>query len=147
RTMDKMKAEGKIGPDWEIFPTAVHSPADKAGADFLLVNKKTGEFHILDATSNPDKLTDPTSKNVASIRQKGIIHFDRTWFDRMGGLRVDDLDAAISSGASGFEKRLSQQLEELTQQASPFKLGETPFPDFRTSDPSATGRQIDEFKA
>ncbi|MBZ0189220.1 MAG: hypothetical protein K8F91_23450, partial [Candidatus Obscuribacterales bacterium] len=148
RTMDRMlkdmKQNGDIGPDWQVYPTAKDSPADLAGADFLLVNQKTGDFHILDATANPEKFANPGQHNVPHIRQKGLIFFENNWFDEIGSIKVDDTRVGVD--AQEFQTRLREQLAELTREPSPFRLGETPLPDPRQSlTPEGNRAQIDQF--
>ncbi len=130
---EQLHDSGLESKGWEVYPTAIKSPADAVGADYLLVNKKTGEFHLLDATSNPDKMP-------PAIRAAGVIQFEPRWFDILGALRVEEFPEA-----QDFPGRLRQQLEGLTRTSSPFKLGECPFPDFRRLTPDEAKVQVDTF--
>ncbi len=136
----KLKAEGRISADWEVYPTEMGSPADKVGADFLLVNKKTGAFHMLDATQRGEK------PNIYSLRAGGVITFDRELFDIGGKLKLPTdhgAPADIEIAAIDFKADLEAQIEGLTKTESHFKLGETPVGDVRKTTPDATKEQVD----
>ncbi|MCA9815273.1 MAG: hypothetical protein KC652_09160, partial [Cyanobacteria bacterium HKST-UBA01] len=40
---------------WTVLQSQKFSAADQAGGDYILLNRKTGEYHVLDATERPDK--------------------------------------------------------------------------------------------
>lgn len=126
-----LKAQGLDKAGWEIFPTQIHSPADKVGADYLLVNTKTGEFHILDATSNPNK-------DAPLIRKEGVVSFENRWFDQSGALRVHDIPEARE-----FQKKLGEQLVDLTGSKSLLRLGVTPFPQSTDTSLGTAKSQVD----
>lgn len=111
---------------WEVFPTEQHSPADKVGADFLLINKTTGDMHLLDATTNPNK-------NAPAIRRSGVVYFDKAWFDPIGTLLPpSEISAARQIGRSTFESDVLQVLHDTagSSSRSPLNINE-PFPEFR----------------
>ncbi|MBX9686006.1 MAG: hypothetical protein K2X27_04840 [Candidatus Obscuribacterales bacterium] len=120
-----LKREGKISADWEIFPSQAQSPGDKVGADFLLVNTKTGAFHFLDATANPNK------ENVFRLRADGVILVDNALFDQFGSLKVDNPDMT-GIRATDLRDDMLRQIESLTKSKTPFRLGTdgTPMPSF-----------------
>ncbi|MBX9670655.1 MAG: hypothetical protein K2X93_23835 [Candidatus Obscuribacterales bacterium] len=134
----QLKNSNRIGPDWELYPTEPGSPADKIGADILLVNTKTGKFFILDPTQREAK------GNVFNLRRNGVILFDNNYFDRGGALKQVDPDNPqdIETRAQEFRLQLSKQIENLTKSEPDFKLGETPLPDIQRSTPEATQWQI-----
>jgi hypothetical protein len=37
-TLTTLQKQGKVGNEWEVYPTKAGSPADKIGADYILVN-------------------------------------------------------------------------------------------------------------
>lgn len=127
--MLKEKALDKAG--WEVFPTQIHSPADKVGADYLLVNTKTGALHLLDATSNPNK-------DAPFIRKDGVILFENRWFDQSGALKTDE-----NVEAKEFQTRLGKQLVDLTRSNSLLRLGQTPFPDITDTELDSAKQQVD----
>ncbi|MDX1987136.1 MAG: hypothetical protein SFV17_10670 [Candidatus Obscuribacter sp.] len=136
--LPRLKQQNKISQDWQIYPSEAGSPLDRAGADFILVNKKTGDVHFLDATANADK------KNVFKIREEGVIHIDHEIFDVSGALKVDDLDVNIASRARDFKPELEQQILSLVESPAALKLGADgpPLPSLtRASDADAT-RQL-----
>lgn len=133
-----LKQENKISQDWQIYPSEAGSPLDRAGADYILVNSKTGDVHFLDATSNSDK------RNVFKIREEGVIHIDNEIFDVSGALKVDDFDADIASRARDFKPELERQILSLVQSPAALRLAADgpPLPSLtRTSDADAT-RQL-----
>jgi hypothetical protein len=126
-----------ISPEWQVFPTQPRSPADRCGADYLMVNSRTGEFHILDATVNSEKVA--TQKSIAQMRSGGVIEYDSSWFSR-GLLDGDNPDAAL------FRQNLVQQLKELSNQPSLLKFGDTPFPDVQERDTQTSLAQVKRFQ-
>jgi hypothetical protein len=139
--LSELQSRGVIGREWEMFPTAIGSGADKVGADYLLVNKKNGEFTLLDPTSNPDK------KNVALMRKDGAIQYDARWIDESGALKVDlsePLD--IQEGVRIFQTDLRSRLTRLTGKSHLLNLNEAPFPAvLPPSNPEAVQKGIDRF--
>lgn len=136
--LPRLKQQNKISQDWQIYPSEAGSPLDRAGADYILVNKKTGDVHFLDATANSDK------KNVFKIREDGVIHIDNEIFDVSGALKVDDLDVDLAARARDFKPELEQQILSLVQSPSALRLGADgpPLPSLtRASDADAT-RQL-----
>ncbi len=142
-----LKAEGKIAKEWNVYPTEAGSPADAIGADFVLLNSKTGEFHMLDATSNDSKYSKPADHNVALMREPGLIYYEKPWFDEMGKLRVDrSEDAPIRDKVAQFQRDLKAQLIDLTHTTSLLNLGEAPLPSvIKLEDPTAKQAQINSF--
>ncbi len=134
----QLKNGNRSYQDWELYPTEPGSPADKIGADILLVNTKTGKFFILDPTQREVK------GNVFNLRRDGVILFDNNYFDRGGALKQFDKDnpREIDSRAQEFKRTLSDQIKRLLDSASDFKLGETPLPDIQRSTPEATQWQV-----
>ena len=128
--LKQMKASGEIPAGWEVFPTEPGSPADKVGADYILANEKTGEFHFLDATQREDK------GNVFELRREGIILYDPKTFDISGSLKLPDAGEQpldIERKAEAFKADLTERIARMTSSTSPFKLGETPMPDARAT--------------
>ncbi|CAN5507594.1 hypothetical protein BH11CYA1_BH11CYA1_17680 [soil metagenome] len=142
-----LKRDRRISADWQVYPTEAGSPLDRAGSDYLLVNTKTGEFHFLDATSNPEK------SNVFALRRPGVITTENSLFDISGALKVDDPSSSVRAKAISFRPDLEDQILRMTQQPSPFRLGADgpPLPSLtRVSEQEATtqlGQLIDWAKA
>jgi hypothetical protein len=115
---------------WSVYPTAIRSPLDGVGADFLLINHVTGDAHFLDATANAEKgqaeatrknRQDPT-KVVPALRRPGVIHFSHQYFD-FGKLDVSNPEAVQ------WARDVAAQVKDLTSQPAPFNLNDTPLPD------------------
>lgn len=123
KILPELKSQGKIGAEWQLFPTTAQSPADKVGADYLLVNTKTGAFHLLDATLKENK------GNVFALRAGGVIVVDNRLFDALSALKTTD-GGAIGEAATQLKTDISQQITSLTKSNTPFKLGPdgTPMP-------------------
>ena len=123
----QLRSTGLSESGWTVFPTQVHSPADMVGSDFLLVNKNTGELHLLDATGNAEK--DPPS-----IRKDGVIFFRKNWFGMDSPPEADALPGTIGD-----------MLKYLTSQPTLLNLKDMPFPDYRQIDMPTAAKQIGEF--
>jgi len=137
----KLIKEGSIKGDWAVYPTEQGSPADKVGADYILVNRETGEFHFLDATKNPDK------SNVFRMREQGVIVYKSQFFERLGGELIEPNDStrpsAIEQEAREFKSSLEQRIIDLTSQPSQFNLKTTPMPDVVRVSGEQSQAQID----
>lgn len=59
---------------YEVIPLKASVAMDDAGADFILANKKTGDFMFIDPTQKP--LTDESKARLPEIRKQGIISSD-----------------------------------------------------------------------
>lgn len=142
-----LKRDKRISPDWQVYPTEAKSPLDRAGGDYLLVNTKTGDFHFLDATSNPQK------SNVFALREPGVIRTDNGLFDISGALKTDDPSSTVAAQAKNFKPNLEDQILAMTGRPSAFRLGADgpPLPSLtRTSEADATtqlGQLIDWARA
>ncbi|CAN5618526.1 hypothetical protein BH10CYA1_BH10CYA1_57120 [soil metagenome] len=145
--MNTLKSQGKVGKEWNVYPTEAGSPADAIGADYVLINSKTGEFHMLDATSNDSKYSKPEDHNVALMREPGLIYYEKPWFDQMGKLRTDPTeDATIRDHVTQFQSNLAAQLIDLTHTPSLLNLGEAPLPSvIKLEDQTAKQSQINSF--
>ncbi len=132
KLLDELKATGKVGKDWELFPTETHSPADKIGCDVLFLNTKTGEIQKLDFTKDPAKLSDNPDErrkqNVTEIRKDGVILFDKDSRDN-----------------PQFTRDLANQLTALSKKTSLLKVGDCPFPSLEVKNPATTKVEIDRF--
>ena len=115
--VSRLQKEKRIGPDWQVYPTEAGSPLDRAGGDYLLVNTKTGDFHFLDATSNPEK------SNVFELRKPGVIYTENNLFDVSGALKIDDPSSTVRNKATNFKPNLEDQIIYMTQQPAAFRLG------------------------
>jgi len=132
-----LKKDKRISQDWQVYPTEAKSPLDRAGGDYLLVNTRTGDFHFLDATSNPQK------SNVFELRKPGVIRTDNNLFDISGALKVDDPSIIVRNDAINFKPNLEDQILAMTQQPSAFRLGPDgpPLPSLiRTTEAEATAQ-------
>ncbi|MBI5174862.1 MAG: hypothetical protein HY986_18390 [Candidatus Melainabacteria bacterium] len=163
----KLQKEGKIDKDWEIYPTAPQAPLDKVGADYLLVNRKTGEFHILDATSNNEK------KSVFKLREDGVIYVNKQFLDTDGSPLVKatrnqevkptrselanlDLQQRINllndqslpptERAALFLDMLEAKLVKMTSTPSHLKIGTDgpPLPSLKIKSDEDTAKQVSE---
>lgn len=54
---------------WTLHQSFSGSPADAVGMDFILFNKKTGDYHFLDPTLDLD-----SKANISALRQQGVVH-------------------------------------------------------------------------
>ncbi len=148
-----LKRDKRISSDWQVYPTEAHSPLDRTGGDYLLVNTKTGDVHFLDATESEVKIKDPSKKNVFKFRESGIIAVQKNLFDTFGALKIDDTDVGVQIDAINFKPDLEHQILRLTQEPSVFRLGADgpPLPSLtRSTDAEATnqiGQLIDWAKA
>lgn len=139
----------EIGPDWKLFPSKPQSPADKVGADFLLVNTKTGEFHFVDATTNTDK------RNIFDLRARGVIQIaekdadprltGNSLFDQFGSLKVDDENLEKREAAKALGEKVTKQIRELIKEGTPFRLGKdgTPMPSVEVKSDEQTKAEIE----
>lgn len=145
--LNSLKAQGKIERDWEVYPTEAGSPADAIGADYVLVNRRTGEFHMLDATSNDAKFSKPLDHNVSEMREQGLIYYEKPWFDAMGKLRTDPTEPAeIRDGVAQFQRGLRDQLIGLTHSPSLLNFAEAPFPSvLKLEDATSKQTEINNF--
>ncbi len=145
--MNTLKSQGKVDKEWNVYPTEAGSPSDAIGADYVLINGKTGEFHMLDATSNDSKYSKPDDHNVALMREPGLIYYEKPWFDEMGKLRTDPTEEApIRDKVNQFQSDLAAQLIDLTHTPSLLNLGEAPLPSvIKLEDQSAKQAQINSF--
>ncbi len=128
--LPKLKEDGLLGKEWDIFPSVKNSPADKIGADFLLVNRKTGAFQFLDPTLNEDK------KNIFELRRDGVILVESNLFETPGGaLRVDE-EGSIGERATKFQTNLESQIVVLASKPAAFKIGANgiPMPDLEPTE-------------
>jgi hypothetical protein len=141
RVLERLLVEsGYKDRGWEIFPTEQHSPADKVGADFLLINKNTGDMHLLDATGN-------NNKNAPLIRRSGVIFFDKAWFDPLGVLLPNsEIAPGRRGGRDTFEIDVRQVLHDTagSGRRSPLNINE-PFPEFRKIGNAETLEDITTF--
>lgn len=139
--LQQLQDTGLVGRDWALYPTAIGSGADRVGADYLLVNSKTGEFRLLDPTSNPDK------RNIALLRADGIIQFEPRIMDQIGALRTDPEEVPeIRQLVGQFKQDLSKQLVDLTSTPSLLNLHEAPFPSaLPSSSPEAVQKEVERF--
>ncbi len=147
-----MQKDSLISPNWLILPTQAGSPADMIGCDYLLLNRKTGDFHLLDGTSNTQKAENPGAYNVAAIRQNGLIYFEPKWFDAMGKLKLETdksglplINDDISNQVNKFNEDTKNMLYQLTSHNSDFNLTKTPLPSIKVLDPSQTHNEINNF--
>lgn len=143
----QLKAEKRISADWDIFPTepknaaGINSPADQVGADFILVNKKTGDFFFLDATKNPDK------NNVFELRAEGVILYKSEYFDREHGEleqpHKGEKPNERQQKAGEFKDALLERIEKLTNRPADFNLKNTPMPDVVVTTPEQAKAQVE----
>lgn len=123
KILPELKKEGKIGAEWQLYPSVSQSPADKVGADYLLVNTKTGAFHFLDATLKENK------ENVFGLRAGGVLIVDNRLFDEFSALKTNE-GGDIGLAAQKLETDISGQIESLAKSNTPFVIGPdgTPMP-------------------
>lgn len=142
-SLKRQKGDKVISADWQVYPTVTGSPLDRTGADFLLVNTKTGDLHFLDATGNQEKLENLSAKNVYRLRQSGVIGVKNSLFDESGALRTDADELSTATEAIKFRPDLEDQIWRLTQEPSAFRLGADgpPLPSLgRTTEAEATSQ-------
>lgn len=142
KILPELKASGRIPADMEVYPSQPQSPTDKVGGDFLLVNRKTGEFQFLDVTLRTDK------NNVFGLRQGGVIIVENQLFDRMGALKTDE-GGEVGEKAKELRSNLEAQIEGLSRQKSPFKLGAdgTPLPSLSPKSAEETIAEINRLSS
>lgn len=139
RRLDDLQKSGKVSRDWQIEPGMIGGAADNAKADFIMVNKRTGEIHILDATANEVKINNENGK-LSPLRERGIIPFDPKAFD----VRAAASDVHSDVAMANLEKKIDHVLQDLSKTPSALVLGDTPFPPTHTR--GATESQIDDLK-
>jgi len=112
---------------WEIYQSAKDSPADKAHMDFVLMNRKTGQYYFLDSTAK--------DKNTGDLWRRGIIKYSGSDFD--GGAATD-----------AYLDKLGKQLRDLTSKQSPLNLNDFPPPSLKKLDTDqATMQSLEDFQA
>jgi uncharacterized protein YneR len=139
RRLDDLQKSGKVSRDWQIEPGMIGGAADNAKADFIMVNRRTGEIHILDATANEVKINNENGK-LSPLRERGIIPFDPKAFD----MRAAASDVHSDVAMANLEKKIDDVLQDLSKTPSPLILGDTPFPPTHTR--GTTESQIDDLK-
>ncbi|MBX9573819.1 MAG: hypothetical protein K2X77_33290 [Candidatus Obscuribacterales bacterium] len=139
RRLEQLQKEGKVSRDWQVEPGLIGGAADNAKADFMLVNKETGEIHILDATANEVKINNENNR-LSPIRERGIIPFDPKAFD----VRASADDVASTVAMTNLEKKIDEVFVDLSKTPSPLVLGDTPFPPNYTK--GDTKSQIEDLK-
>lgn len=138
QTLAKLQETSQISKDWEIFPTKMGGPADQVGGDYILVNKKTGDFFPLDAKWK-DK-----GEPIPDIRKNGVFEYEPKWFDQGGNLVYErgaiDAQGRINPakmgngvgdaerGATDFQAHIINKLKELTSTPSLLNINEAPLP-------------------
>ncbi|MBX9719936.1 MAG: hypothetical protein K2X81_00950, partial [Candidatus Obscuribacterales bacterium] len=75
----ELKDTGLEAAGWKIFPTQEGSPADKAGADFLMVHQN-GAVHFLDLKTESQA---NAARFIPGIRQAGVIEVRSSDFDNL----------------------------------------------------------------
>ena len=138
---------------WQVLPVQTGSALDMIGGDILLVNRRTGRFELLDASS---RRLDPSTgeflssaesqkTNVPAIREKGVIDALPHWFDVGGRLEVDQATPEHSQRVKEFAKDFRLRIQELTapNADSPFNLKDFPLPSPTvTKDAEARSREL-----
>lgn len=137
--LQKLQAEKKVSPDWQIEPGIIGGAADNAKADFVMVNKRTGEVHILDATSNEVKINNENNQ-LSPIRERGIIPFDPKAFDVMAAASDVRGDLALTN----LQNKVDEVLQNLDKTPSSLVIGDTPFPPTHTK--GSVDKQIEDLK-
>lgn len=122
----ELKADGLIDRHWQIYPSQYESPADKAGADYILLNRANGSLYFLDPSSNRQKTEGEVDKNVFSLRQQGVIHYEKFWYDEGGSLKSDD--PRLGDDIKSFRQELKDRLQFLAQAKAEFNLLSNQFP-------------------
>jgi hypothetical protein len=133
--------QGLAAEGWEIFSSEKESPLDRSSVDFLLVNKHTGEAHLLDGTGSFLKTgTDEStpSKRIPIALEPGLIRYTAADVGRTG--EADDRSIAA------WKQNLDDQIASLTELPAYFDLRYTPFPDFRVQPPAVAYEQVNTFK-
>ncbi|MCB9471056.1 MAG: FHA domain-containing protein [Candidatus Obscuribacterales bacterium] len=77
---------------WTVLQSQKFSAADQAGGDYILLNRKTGEYHILDATERPDKRNNLVERIIWNRKQ-----FESGTLNRSGVDLVADRIAEITA--------------------------------------------------
>ena len=113
----RIKSTGLADKGWMVLPTQSGSPLDQVGCDYAMVNSRTHEVIFLDATQNPEKLANPSAKNVSRYRMEGLIGFDQHLIDEGGYLKIGD-DPETTERARAFQEDLDHQLLSLAQNGS-----------------------------
>lgn len=146
----------KLGLDrqgWEALPAQTGSTLDMIGGDVLLVNRRTGQMELIDASS---RRLDPTTgaqlsgresqkANVPLLREQGVIDALPRWFDLSGKVEFDQDSPEQSRRVQEFAEDFSHRIKELTRADShgPFNLRDFPLPSPTVSrDKEASSREI-----
>lgn len=96
---------------WELLQSQKFSAADQAGADYILVNKNTGAYHLIDATQRPDK--------VNNIIHRFVWNTDQV---NTGMLNEKGLDM------------VRNKLQEIVNSPAPLNVVDSPLPSLRRPD-------------
>lgn len=130
---------------WTVLPTQTGSPLDQIGCDYAMVNTRTHEVIILDATQNPEKLANPSAKNVSRYRMEGLIGFDQHLIDPLSGNLKTDYDGVIGRRATSFQEDLDHQLMSLAANGSSITTDMLPSY-LKQASPSESQTQIERFR-
>jgi hypothetical protein len=140
----RLNATGLGEKGWMILPTQSGSPLDQVGCDYAMVNARTHEVIFLDATQNPEKLANPSAKNVSRYRMEGLIGFDQHLIDEGGYLKIGD-EPGTTEKALAFQDDLDHQLLSLAKNGSSITTEMLPSY-LKPSSPSANQAQIEKFR-
>ncbi len=146
----------KLGLDkqgWEALPAQTGSTLDMIGGDVLLVNRRTGQMELIDASSRrldpttgaPLSSSESQKANVPLLREQGVIDALPRWFDLSGKVEFDQDSPEQSRRVKEFAEDFSHRIKELTRSDShgPFNLRDFPLPSPTVSrDKEATSREI-----
>jgi len=94
---------------WRIMQSQKNSPADLAKADYILVNTKTGNYHLVDATAQTK------GQNIVKRVEWNDSHFDTR---------------TMTLSESGVAK-VRESINDMVRQASPLNVVDHPPPSLR----------------
>lgn len=118
------KSYAQLG--YEVVPLKASVAMDDAGADFILVNKNTGDFMFVDPTQKP--LTDRSKARLPEIRKQGIISSDPYSEEYTDG---DRRNVGTPEYVRRREADINNQIDEILHRAregTALNLGEIPIP-------------------
>ena len=116
----------KLGLDkqgWEALPAQTGSTLDMIGGDVLLVNRRTGQMELIDASSRrldpttgaPLSSSESQKANVPLLREQGVIDALPRWFDLSGKVEFDQDSPEQSRRVKEFAEDFSHRIKELTR--------------------------------
>lgn len=119
---EALKTTGLHEQGWRVLPSIPDSALDKAGGDMVVINRKTGDYFFVDATS-----ADKSQQDLSRFHKQGIIKAENSFFGETGKLDKEN------AKAKAFQKQVEHDLKQWTQPQSnggnhKLNMAEVPLP-------------------